>query len=118
MSIAFEDVIYHLQHNPQAGVRAQAAQMLGEHVASLTDAQYDSAREALNQALADPDPQVLMTAMQALSHFNRHAADYAPAAAPADSGTAVQAAACRVCGRPEALVDAATCEYDTCPYRA
>ena len=34
-----------------------------------------------------------------------------------DDTPLVKADACAVCGKPTALVDADTCQYDDCPYR-
>ena len=116
-NLSFEDVIDHLQNNPDSAARADAAKLLGDHVDDLSDDEYATAVQALNRALSDPDPMVLMAAMQTLPNFKRAQQQAENEAANDHSGEAVQAAACAVCGRPEALIHPETCEYDNCPYR-
>lgn len=98
-----------------ATVRASAAQALGENVGELDDDQYEAAKQALNNALIDPDPMVLMSAMSALSKFSRAALPLIEAAD--DEETELVAVICPVCGKPEMLADPATCEYSNCPYK-
>jgi hypothetical protein len=116
MSAQFDAMIHHLLNNPDAAIRVQAAQALAQSVGSLDDEQYSTALSALNQAMTDPDPMVLMAAMNAMGHFDRAEDDFEPEQ-PVDTGPPVQASACRVCGKPEALVDANECEYPNCPYK-
>lgn len=113
----FDEVVYHLINNPDAGLRAQAAQMLGDHADDLDDDLYRAAAQALNRALSDPDPMVLMAAMSALGQFNRPLSEATPAPAVTDAGPAERAATCSVCGKPTAIADGATCEQPNCPYR-
>lgn len=114
--LTFDDVVYHLRHNEDPGVRAEAAQMLGDYVEDLNEDEYDIAANALNEALTDPDPMVLMAAMTALSHYTRRTDEMAAVSAP-DDADIVAASSCPMCGKPEMLIDAATCEYERCPYR-
>lgn len=116
MSAQFDAWIHHLLNNPDASIRAKAAQTLGEYVESLDEDQYATAMSALSQAMTDPDPMVLMTVMSVMGDFNRMPDDSLTEEA-VDSGPAVQASACRVCGKPEALVDTGECEYPNCPYK-
>jgi hypothetical protein len=116
MSSQFDSWIHHLLNNPDSATRAKAAETLAEYVESLDEDQYATALAALNQAMTDPDPMVLMTVMSAMGSFDRHNEDFGPEEI-IDSGPAVQASACRVCGKPEALVDVNECEYPNCPYK-
>ena len=118
--VTFEDIIYHLQNNPDGATRAEAAQVLGDYVEQLSDGQYDIARQALNVALADPDPAVIMAAMMSLSRYQRGAPPAAAMDAVADQAeeaASLIGGACAVCGKPEMLIDGATCEEPNCPYR-
>src|SRR5690242_9188988 len=103
---SFEDVVLHLHGNPDPSIRAEAARLLGEHVDALDLTQYEEAKVALNQALTDPDPMVLMAAMTALSKYNRIASQEALDELNTDDEEteAVVASSCPVCGKPEALV--------------
>lgn len=95
--------------------RAAAAKNLGQQVDSLDDDQYNAAKEALNNALADRDPMVLMAAMNALSNFSRAGL---PVMDEDDiEETELIAVVCSVCGKPEMLADGTTCEYGNCPYK-
>jgi hypothetical protein len=116
MSAQFDSMIHHLKNNPDASIRVKAAQALGQAADSMNDEQYSSAMAALNQAMTDPDPMVLMAVMNAMSYFDRGSADY-ESDESVDTGPAVQASACRVCGKPEALVDPNECEFANCPYK-
>jgi hypothetical protein len=116
---SFEDVVHHLHHNPDPSVRAEAARLLGEHVNALDNAQYEEAKIALSHALTDPDPMVLMAAMSALSNYNRIASQEAMDELNTndEETEAISAAACRVCGKPEALIAPDECERANCPYK-
>lgn len=113
----FDAWIHHLLNNPDAAIRGEAARLLGENADALDDEQYSTALAALNQALADPDPMVLMTAMNAMSQFNRQAQEFEPETAEEETAPPIEAAVCRVCGKPEALVDPDECSYPNCPYK-
>jgi len=115
--VTFEDIIWHLQNNEDPSVRAEAAQILGENVEHLNNEQYEIASKALNAALTDPHPQVIMDVMNALPRFNRPRTDITTAQAAETTGEAISMSVCGVCGKPEALVDGATCEFGNCPYR-
>ncbi len=110
----FQEVLDLLQ-SQDANERAYAAQLLGNHVDALDDEQYDAAKQALNNALIDPNPMVLMAAMQSLGRFNRSGLPQLEATD--DNETELVAMVCQVCGKPEMLADAATCEYSNCPYK-
>lgn len=118
---SFEEVLWHLIHNDDAQLRVQAAQMLGEYVDNLDDEQYAQASGALNRALNDRDPMVIMASMTALSAYQRRARDIQTeltTQADVDEDTLpIADATCSVCGKPQALVDGTTCEQPQCPYR-
>ena len=116
MSAGFDAYIHHLLNNPDASVRVKAAQALADNVESLDEDQYATALAALNQAMTDRDPMVLMTVMNVMGYFDRADEELLPED-NVDAGPAVQASACRVCGKPEALVDTNECEYVNCPYK-
>lgn len=117
--VTFEDVVYHLRHNEDASTRAEAAQMLGDYVDDLSDDEYDQAASALNEALTDPDPMVLMAAMNALSHYTRRTAEMEQVQVEEATDRKIEAVSntCAVCGKPEVLVDAESCDYEECPYK-
>lgn len=99
--------------------KMEAAKTLGNFVGELNDMEYDAAKSGLDRALADANPMVVMTAMQSLTKYNRvgtggdmidiHGDDQADIAPE-------KAAACSVCGKPEALIPVGGCERDNCPY--
>lgn len=99
--------------NPQT--RAQAVRWLAENVDQLTDEQYEEAKRAVERAMMDSDPTVIMMAMQAMGSFTRAASQLQPTAEEDDAEPV--AAMCSVCGKPEWLINAADCEYATCPYK-
>lgn len=114
----FDNWLQHLARNPDPAVRAKAAYLVGRAVDDLDGGQYQAASQALQQAMTDHDPTVLMAAMNALSLFTRGAADVQlDDAEPRRGGRLVKAEVCSVCGKPEALVDPDDCEYPNCPYR-
>lgn len=114
----FRNIVRALRQHPQSNARAEAARILGNYVDQLNDEEYHIAREALNNALTDSDPTVLMAAMQSLTKYNREGASAMGAVEEADDDTIAQAAACAVCGRPEVLIPEGGCERDDCPYKA
>jgi hypothetical protein len=113
----FEDILYHLQNNPDASVRAQAAEILGQYVGDLSDAEYELAHRTLNNALTDPDPSVIMSVMQSLGRYSRKARQQARDAKQAGERPAIAIKVCSVCGKPEAIADGAMCPQINCPYR-
>ena len=117
--VTFEDVIHHLRHNEDPSARAEAAQMLGDYVDDLSDEEYDAAAAALNEALTDPDPMVLMAAMSALSHYTRRTAEMEQVQVEEAADRKIEAVSntCAVCGKPEVLIAAESCDYENCPYK-
>jgi len=115
--VTFDDVLYHLAHNPQADARAYAAELLGQYVDQLSDEEYKQASGALNQALSDPDPTVIMAVMQALSAYNRKARQQAKQALQSASAPPIAIRLCAVCSKPEALADPKLCPHQDCPYK-
>lgn len=107
-------LIDRLQSAGQSQERAKAASQLAEIADLLNDEHYKDAMHALNNALADPDPMVIMAAIDALSHFTRTRYEEA---APVNESAEPVAATCPVCGKPEFLVDPVACEEANCPYR-
>lgn len=117
--ITFDDVLYHLANNTTPEYRIEAARLLGENVTRLSDIEYQEAHKALNNALVDPDPQVIMAVMQALSRFNRKAREQArKARQTGDMSAAVAMPLCRVCGKPESIADGSVCPHENCPYKS
>jgi len=115
--LTFDDVLYHLAHNERADARAYAAELLGQYVDQLSDEEYQRASAALNQALADPDPMVIMAVMQALSAYNRKARQDAALARQGATRPPIAIKLCAVCSKPEALADANLCPHANCPYK-
>lgn len=119
----FNQLLETLLHGATSSERMQAAKLLGQHVEQLNDDEYMDARNALNQALSDADPMVLMEAMQSLTRYDRqirtirdeYGEVYGDAAE--DMIHPIERAACKVCGRPEALISAGGCDREDCPYR-
>jgi len=100
--------------NPQ--VRAEAARLIGEMSHTLHGEDREFAKQALNRAMLDTDPTVLMSVMNAISKFPSKE-EVEPDDDDDDLRSPVKAEACAVCSRPVALVDADTCQYDNCPYK-
>jgi hypothetical protein len=113
----FLALIETLLKHPNSSERSKAAKAMGEHVMSLNDEEYEDAKTALNRALADKDPMVLMAAMGALTKYNRKAGtnDYEVVGDREEDLLPPTKAVCKVCGKPEALI-AGGCERDDCPY--
>ena len=85
-------------------IRAKAARLIGEMSHTLDGEDREFAKQALNRAMADPDPSVLMTVMNAMGQF--------PAVEVEDEYDIEEehvepekAESCAVCGKPVALVD-------------
>jgi hypothetical protein len=107
-----------LLKHPNSSERGKAARALGDYVDNLNDDEYEDAKSALNSALADKDPMVLMAAMGALTKYNRQAGsgDYEVVGdKKEDLLPPPTRAVCKVCGKPEALISG-KCERDDCPY--
>jgi len=125
--LTFDDVLGYLKNDPNPNNRAEAAKILGDFVGDLSDAEYMVARQALNNALADAHPQVVMAAMNSLTTYDREGKggkhivgdDFEiHGDTPEDLGVAPpKQSACKVCGRPEALIPDDGCERDDCPYQ-
>lgn len=114
----FKNILNALANNPDSAVRIEAAQTLGNYVDQLTDAEYEAARSALDKALTDPDPMVLMAAMNAMTAYNRRGASaLVEEEETVEDEGAAQAAVCSVCGKPEALIADGGCGRDDCPYQ-
>jgi hypothetical protein len=116
----FMALIETLLKHPNSSERSKAAKALGDFVYNLNDEEYEDAKNALNKALSDKDPMVLMSAMGALTKYNRKAGsdDYEVVGdREEDLLPPPTKAACKVCGRPEALIPDGGCERDDCPYR-
>lgn len=118
MDPEFKALLDTLNNSSDAGERADAARKLGNYVDDLNDEEYELAKAALNKALADPDPTVLMAAMQSITKYDRIGAGDIDihGDTPEDLGVAEQGTSCSVCGRPEALIPEGGCERDDCPY--
>jgi hypothetical protein len=126
--LTFDQVLRYLQNDPNPSNRAEAAKILGEFVGDLSDEEYMVARQALNNALADAHPQVVMAAMNSLTTYDREGKGKGKhivgedfeihGDTPEDLGVAPpEKAACNVCGRPEVLIPDGGCDRDDCPYK-
>ena len=110
-----DELIEALKEHADPRVRAKAARLIGEMAHTLDGNDRESAKQALNRAMLDADPSVLMSAMSALGQI--------PALVDEDEdemeddSAPVKAESCAVCGKPMALVDGSSCEFDACPYR-
>lgn len=118
MDPEFAALIDTLLESDDSSERRQAAQTLGKYVDELNDTEYEAAKSALNKALTDTDPMVLMAAMGALTKYNRMAGDDDMVIHGDDKDDILppEKATCTVCGRPEALIPDDGCERDDCPY--
>lgn len=119
MDAEFQALIDTLLNSSDSMARSQAARTLGNHVDDLNDEEYEAAKSALNRAMTDNDPMVLMAAMGAMPRFNRMTGDDDTVIFGDDKDDILpaQKSACSVCGRPEALIDEGGCERDDCPYK-
>lgn len=116
--VSFEDLLGYLASHPRAESRAYAAELLGEYVDSLNEDEYQQASQALNNALADSDSQVVLAVMLALSHYNRQARrQVEQARTQGDEGKLIAIALCKVCQKPEMLADVTLCPHANCPYK-
>jgi hypothetical protein len=119
---AFNALIDTLLNSPDGTARQKAAMTLGDYVDELTDEEYLEARDALNRALADNDPDVIGAVMSSLSQYNRSVASGGDIQEDELQGDAEddilpqKGASCEVCGRPEPLIPEGGCERDDCPY--
>lgn len=114
----FMNLLDNLLKNPKASERARAAALLAQYVDQLNDDEYELAKTALNRAMTDSDPMVLMAVMNTMTKYNRQSAEIEMELfGDAQEDIAPQKAhACKVCGRPEALIPEGGCERDDCPY--
>ncbi|MEL6403649.1 MAG: HEAT repeat domain-containing protein [Chloroflexota bacterium] len=119
MDPEFAGLIDTLLNSDNSAERRQAAKTLGDYVDDLNDEEYDAAKDALNRALTDADPMVLMAAMGALTKYNRMSGkdDIVLHGDDKDDILPPEKATCSVCGRPEALIPDGGCERDDCPYK-
>ncbi len=117
---AFNGLIDTLLNSREGTARQKAAMTLGQYVDDLSDEEYTEAKQALNQALADPDPNVINAVMQALARYNRNTSfsgdDYEIQGDTEADMLPEKGASCAVCGRPEPLIPDGGCERDDCPY--
>jgi len=113
-----DDLIGALMEDANSNIRAEAARLIGEMSHTLNGEDREFAKQALNRAMTDPDPMVLMSVMTAIGKFPAQAVEEHDNDEPEDDSVPIKADACAVCGRPVALVDADTCQYDNCPYQS
>lgn len=111
-----DELIDALMDDADPQIRAEAARLIGEKSHTLDGDDREFAKQALNRAMTDADPMVLMSVMNAIGQFPSRAPE--PIEDDDDDDIApVKADACAVCGRPMALVDPDTCQQGDCPYR-
>lgn len=112
-----DDLVGALMEDGDSRIRAEAARLIGEMSHTLNNDDREFAKQALNRAMTDPDPSVLMSVMSAIGKFPSKSVVDDEDDESEDDGLPVKADACAVCGRPTALVDPETCEYGDCPYK-
>lgn len=111
-----DELIEALMEDVDPRIRAEAARLIGEMSHTLGQEDREFAKQALNRAMTDADPMVLMTVMNSIGKFPAVQIDTDDDFEEEDVAP-VRAEACAVCGRPMALVDPDTCEQGDCPYR-
>jgi len=120
MDPEFKALIDTLLNSPNDSDRANAARTLGQYVHDLSDEEYEAAKKALDKAMTDSNPMVLMAAMGAMPKFNRKTDSDDDMVLHGDDKDDIlppERAVCAVCGRPEALIPDGGCERDDCPYK-
>lgn len=111
-----DELIEALMEDGDSQIRAEAARLIGEMSHTLHGEDREAAKQALNRAMLDANPSVLMAAMSALGQFPA-IVDDEDDDIEEDDIAPVKADSCAVCGKPMALVDGATCQFEACPYR-
>lgn len=115
-----DELVQALMEDSNPAVRAEAARLIGAMAHTLSGDDLSFAKQAIDRAMTDPDPSVLMSAMSAMSRFpssieDDDEDDYID---EDDQATMpIMAESCKLCGKPLALVEPATCTFDNCPYR-
>lgn len=111
-----DELVEALMEDGDSRIRAEAARLIGEMSHTLNGDDREFAKQALNRAMTDPDPMVLMAVMNAIGQFPSAPIEDEPDIEEDDTPL-IKAEACAVCGKPIALADPDTCQYDKCPYR-
>ncbi|GAB1419982.1 hypothetical protein MASR2M15_00550 [Anaerolineales bacterium] len=118
MKLPISTVIAALLNDTEADSRKDAANWLARNAPSFSADEQAEASRALDKAMMDPSPDVLMAVMTALSALaNAAPRSSAPDITDLPPATEVTAQGCSVCGKPEFLIDPESCEYANCPYR-
>lgn len=118
--LTFEDIIDILLNDSNPANRAEAARVLGEYVGELTNAEYDVAIDALNQALTDSNPLVISAAMSSMTLYQRNVPPTITGddfEIHGDAQGMIAPSTCAVCGKPEMLIPDGGCERSACPYK-
>jgi hypothetical protein len=110
-----DELVEALMEDADPRIRAEAARLVGVMSHTLNSEDREFAKQVLNRAMLDSDPMVLMSVMNAIGQFPSVAAPDDPI--EEEDIAPVKADSCAVCGKPMALVDGDTCQYDSCPYR-
>jgi hypothetical protein len=110
-----DELVQALMEDNDSQIRAEAARLIGAMSHTLNREDRELAKQALNRAMLDADPSVLMSAMNALGQIPAIADDEEET--EVDDSAPVKAESCTVCGKPMALVDGESCQYENCPYR-
>ena len=114
---SIDELIGALMEDADPRIRAEAARLIGEMSYTLNSEDREFAKQALNRAMLDADPAVLMSVMNAIGQFPAVAVEDEADDPIEDDVAPVKAESCAVCGKPMALVDPDSCQYDACPYR-
>jgi predicted O-methyltransferase YrrM len=119
----FQNLIDTLLKGKNAADRMKAAKSLGDYVKDLSNDEYEQAKKALDRAMTDADPMVLMAAMQSMTKYTRGGGIQITGEIDFTGDTKEDLlhpptrTVCKVCGRPEALIHEDGCERDDCPYK-
>lgn len=107
---SMDELVEALMEDSDAQVRAEAARLIGEMSHTLNGEDREFAKQALNRAMTDPDPMVLMAVMNAIGQFPSAEIVEDDEEEEEDDTPLVQAEVCPVCGKPLALFDHDECQ--------
>jgi len=104
-----DELVEALMEDGDSQIRVEAARLIGEMSHTLNPDDREFAKQALNRAMTDPDPMVLMAVMNAIGQFPS-AEVVVEDDEEIDDAPPIQAEVCPVCGKPLALFDHDECQ--------